>query len=75
MCARIYGDAKLVQRRKEIFSYVRSIPELNRSTTDTSFMTRLQSMENTAKNTVLLYKYRDKVVDTRSPSEYTYFRQ
>jgi acyl-CoA oxidase len=75
MCARIYGDAKIVQRRKEILAYVNSVPELNRSTTDNSFMTRMEAFENTAKNTVLLYKHRDNAVDSASPAEYAYFKQ
>jgi hypothetical protein len=75
MCARIYGDPKFVQRRKEILAYVSSVPELNRSSTDTSFMSRMEMMENSAKNTVLLYKYRDKILDPNNAMEFGYLRQ
>ncbi|KAI6207197.1 hypothetical protein M3Y99_01861900 [Aphelenchoides fujianensis] len=76
LCSRIYGsDLEFVKRRKEILAYVASVPELNRSTTDVSFMSRLEMMENTAKNTVLLWKYKDKCLDPNSPTEFTYLRQ
>lgn len=61
--------------RKEILAYVKSVPELNLSTRDTSFMSRMELMENTAKNTVLLYKYKDKILNSNSPLEYGYLKQ
>ena len=61
--------------RKEILSYVKSVPELNRSSTDLSFMTRMQMLENAAKNTMLLQKYKDKILDPNSLDEQTYLRQ
>ena len=75
LCARIYDDANLVRRRREILAFVESEPELANVKTDTSFMSRMEALGNAAHNTTLLWKYKERACDVNSPMELAYFRR
>lgn len=75
LTAKIYGGEKAVKSRQRIQKFVENTPELRDCSHDFSFLSRLETLERTARNTVLLKKYLHQAVDVNDPFEYEYFRR
>lgn len=54
----VWGSIEQVKRRHEIEAFVERTPELSRTSTDFSFLSRLEQVENAYKNTTNFLKYK-----------------
>ncbi|CAD5233697.1 unnamed protein product [Bursaphelenchus xylophilus] len=75
MTARIYGGENFVKSRQKIQKYVQSVPELRECSSDFSFLSRLETLERTARNAVVLMKHAPKICDPNEPFEFEYLRK
>ncbi|CAD5233700.1 unnamed protein product [Bursaphelenchus xylophilus] len=64
LAARFYGGAEKIRRRREIFKAVESIPELRDAVQDTSFMDRMQKLENGTRNAINVAKYAEEIISS-----------
>jgi len=61
--AQVWGGPDQVKRRHEIQAFVEKTPELANTTTDFSFMSRIEQVENVYRNMLKLLKYKDQAID------------
>lgn len=63
LAAQVYGGLRTVENRKRIQRFVESKPELRATHHDFSFMTPIQTIEQTYKNAVVAEKFVDEAID------------
>lgn len=67
--ALVWGGPKQVKRRHEIQAFVERTPELANTSTDYSFLSRSEQVENAYRNGMKFFKYQEQAIDASKAEE------